>query len=255
MRGMTVRPRQNGRAARLLDLDPELADGLSDSDRTAATARLLAGVYELEPGPWTIREPATERGAYGLLVVDGLVALRTSIAERATLELVGPGDLLQPWVQLGAEIVVPAETGWRVIERSKLLLLDRAFAEAAADWPEITAALMYRLVLRNRRLCYQLAVNTSPRIEERLLYGLWALAARWGRVTEQGTVIKLRLTHEQLAELISAQRPSVSTALGKLREQGRIAYGRDEFILCGEMPGEVEALNKQVALSATTSAS
>jgi len=249
---MAIRASQIGRAVRVLDLDPELGAGLSESDCAEAAARLVAGVYELEPGPWTIREPATDRGAYGLLVVQGLLGLRTSIAERATLELVGPGDLLQPWVQLGAEIVVPAGTGWRVIERSRLLLLDRAFTEAAADWPEITAALMHRMVLRNRRLCYQLAVNTSPRIEERLLYSLWALAARWGRVTEQGTVINLGLTHEQLAELISAQRPSVSTALGKLREQGRVAYGRDRFVLCGEVPREVEALEKQVALSSSS---
>ena len=144
---------------------------------------------------------------------------------------------------------MPAETGWRIIERARFLLLDRAFSEAAAEWPEIAAALMHRTVLRSRRLCYKLAVNTSPRIEDRLLFSLWALAARWGRVTEQGTVINLRLTHEQLAALISAQRPSVSTALGKLREQGRIAYGRDRFVLCGEVPGEVEALKKQVALS------
>ena len=244
-----VRSSQNGRAARLLELDPDLGRGLCDADHATATQRLVAGIYDLAPGPWTIPGPATEPGAYGLLVVEGLVGLRTSIADRATLELVGPGDLLQPWVQLGAEVVVPAEAGWRVIEHSKLLLLDRAFAEAATDWPEIAAALMYRLVLRNRRLCYQLAVNTSPRIEERLVYALWALAARWGRVTEQGTVINLRLTHEQLAELIAAQRPSVSTALGKLREQGRIAYGRDGFVLCGEVPGEVEALKQQVALS------
>jgi len=249
MRVMTTRTSQIGRAVRVLDLDPDLGRGLGDADRARAAARLLAGVYEVEPGPWTIHEPATEGGAYGLLVVDGLVGLRTSIADRATLELVGPGDLLQPWVQLGAEIVVPAETGWRVIDRTKLLLLDRAFAEAAADWPEITAALMHRMVLRNRRLCYQLAVNTSPRIEERLLYTLWALAARWGRVTEEGTVINLGLTHEQLAELIAAQRPSVSTALGKLREQDRIAYGRDRFVLRGQIPGEVQALKRQVALS------
>ena len=246
---MALQASQVGRAVRLLDLDPDLGAGLSDSDRAVATGRLLAGVYELEPGPWAIRHPAADRGAYGLLVVEGLVGLRTSLAERATLELVGQGDLLRPWVQLGAEIVMPAETGWRVIEHSRFLLLDRAFAEAVADWPEVAAALMHRMVLRSRRLCYQLAVNTSPRIEERLLYSLWALAARWGRVTEEGTVINLRLTHGQLAELISAQRPSVSTALGKLREQGRLAYGRDRFVLCGQVPGEVEALNQQVALS------
>ena len=117
---MAARASQIGRAVRALDLDPDLGAGLSDSDRAVARAKLLAGVYELEAGPWAIREPTTDSGAYGLLVVAGLIGLRTRIGGRTTLELISPGDLLQPWVQLGAEIVVPAETGWHVLERSRL---------------------------------------------------------------------------------------------------------------------------------------
>lgn len=236
------------RPLRVLDVDPDLGSALPRSDFERARADLVARPYETEPGAWEIHRPARERGAFGLLVVSGLLGLRTSIGARATLELVGRGDLLQPWVQLGAESSVPPTAGWRVLEPSKLLLLDRRFAEAAAQWPELTAALMHRLVLRSRRLCYQLAVNTSPRVEERLLFALWALADRWGRVTEEGTVLHLHLTHQQLAELVAAQRPSVSGALSRLRDEGRLTYTRDCFVLLGQVPGEVETLKEQVAL-------
>jgi CRP-like cAMP-binding protein len=177
-----------------------------------------------------------------------VLALRTSIADRATLELVGPGDLLQPWVQLGAETSAPPMAGWQVLETARVVLLDYGFAFAAAQWPQIGSALMHRLVLRSRRLCYQLAVNTAPQIEQRLLYALWSLADRWGRVTEQGTLVELRLTHQQLAELVGAQRPSVSSALSHLREEQTIAYDRSGFTLYGAVPGEVAALKDQLAL-------
>jgi hypothetical protein len=51
---------------------------------------------------------------------------------------------------------------------------------------------------------------------------MWAFADRWGRVTPEGIVIRLRLTHATLAELAGASRPSVSTALGRLERTGRL---------------------------------
>jgi CRP/FNR family transcriptional regulator, cyclic AMP receptor protein len=236
------------KTARVLDLDPDLGNAITQADLPRARATLVAGSYELPAGRWEISEATKESGAYGLLVTSGVMALRTSIADRATLELVGPGDLLQPWVQLGAETSAPPTADWRVLERARVLLLDYAFGFAAAQWPQIGSALMHRLVLRSRRLCYQLAVNTAPQIEQRLLYSLWSLADRWGRVTEQGTWVELRLTHQQLAELVGAQRPSVPSALSHLREEQTIGYDRTGFILYGDIPGEVAALKGQLAL-------
>lgn len=236
------------KTARVLEIDPDLGRNMAAEELPHARSALVARSYELAPGSWEMARPAQEAGAYGLLVVGGLLTLRTSLAERATLEFVGTGDLLQPWVQLGPETSSPPTAGWQVLTRSQLLLLDRDFATTAAHWPEVAAALMYRLVLRSRRLCYQLAVNTAPRVEQRLLYSLWALADRWGRVTDDGTRLSISLTHQQLAETVAAQRPSVSAALSRLRDEGRIDYDRQGFTLFGEVPGEVTALRTQLAL-------
>ena len=150
------------KTARVLDLDPDLGNAITEADLPRARDALVARSYELPSGQWEISEATEENGAYGVLVTSGVLALRTSIADRATLELVGPGDLLQPWVQLGAETSAPPAAGWEVLEQARVLLLDYGFAFAAAQWPQIGSALMYRLVLRSRRLCYQLAVNTAP---------------------------------------------------------------------------------------------
>lgn len=232
----------------LLDEDPDLGVALPPAELERAARALVAPVYVAAPGPWEIGAPATERGALGLLVLDGLLGLRTALERRATLELVGAGDLLQPWMRYDADATIPPEAGWRIFEEARIALLDRVFAEAAGEWPEIASALTHRLVARSRRLSYQLAVNTSPRAEDRLLYTLWHLGDRWGRVTEQGVVLRLSLNHEQLAELVGAQRPSVTSALARLREDGRIDYSRGYFVLCGDAPGAVADLKRQVAL-------
>jgi hypothetical protein len=242
------RPSSGTRVVQLLDVDPDLAAGLADSGREQARAALGARVYRAARGDWDVRQPRADAGAFGLLVIDGILGLRTTLADRTTLELVGHGDLLRPWVRLDAEASMTPHADWEVLAPARIALLDRRFAEAAAPWPEITAALMHRLVLRARRLCYQLAANASPRADQRLLCMLWAIADRWGRVTEEGTVIEIPLTHQQLAELVCTKRPSVSTALAALRERRAISYTRDRFVLHGEVPHEVTALKSQVAL-------
>ena len=230
---------------RILDLDPDLGSRLG-ADLESARAQLVARPYRVEPGPWDIPQPRDPAGAYGLLIVEGVAALRTALAERATVELLGAGDVLQPWVQLGLETTAPPSARWEVLQPLTVALLDRDFARAAAPWPEFAGALMYRLVRRSRRLGYQLAVNTAPQVEQRLLYSLWALADRWGRVTEAGTMLELRLTHQLLAELVAAQRPTVSAALNRLRDSGLISYTRSTFLLCGHVPSEVESLRRQL---------
>jgi CRP/FNR family cyclic AMP-dependent transcriptional regulator len=75
------------------------------------------------------------------------------------------------------------------------------------------------------------------RVEDRLLATLWHLASIWGKVTPRGTLVPFRLTHEMLASIIGAHRPTTTIAVRSLTEQGRLA--RDEarhYILLGEPP-------------------
>lgn len=74
-------------------------------------------------------------------------------------------------------------------------------------------------------------------MDTRLLVLLWYLADRWGRVRPDGILVPLKLTHETLGRLIGARRPSVTTALHTLTEQGRISRSQERFwILHGDPP-------------------
>jgi hypothetical protein len=59
-----------------------------------------------------------------------------------------------------------------------------------------------------------------PRVEQRVLGLFWHLAERWGKVRPEGVVVELALTHELIGQLIGAQRPTISLALGALADDG-----------------------------------
>jgi CRP-like cAMP-binding protein len=63
-------------------------------------------------------------------------------------------------------------------------------------------------------------MRSLKHVEARLLVQFWQLAERWGRVDRDGIAVTLPLTHELLAKLVGAARPSVTTALGRLAEGG-----------------------------------
>jgi CRP/FNR family cyclic AMP-dependent transcriptional regulator len=79
---------------------------------------------------------------------------------------------------------------------------------------------------RPRWLSFHLAVCQIIGIEVRLLIVLWHFADRWGRVTPEGVMLPLPLSHGLLAGIVGSRRPTVSTALGSLRNRGRRCHGR-----------------------------
>ena len=233
----------------LLDADPELAALVPGPQREAARGRAVARVQRLEDGPWTF-QPLRHPAAFGMLVLEGLVGARVAIGSEAHIEVVGTSDLLRPWVHIGPGASVPSDVDWRVFSSTTVAMLDEHFALAVAPWPQIAAALMHRLVLRSRRLSFQLALAGINRTDERLLIALWHFADRWGHVTPEGVTLKLELTQGQLGEVIRVARPSVSSAINDLRRAGVIAYERSTctWTLHGDPPQQAATLKRRLAL-------
>ena len=109
-----------------------------------------------------------------------------------------------------------------LLSPSSFAVLDRRFAAELARWPEVTAALFDRLSERSLRLATTQAISQLTRVDRRLKALLWHLAERWGRVSGDGVVVPLALTHRILGQLVGARRPTVSTALGELAERGEL---------------------------------
>jgi DNA-binding transcriptional ArsR family regulator len=89
-----------------------------------------------------------------------------------------------------------------------------------ARWPALQLALLAHATARSSRQGVHQAICNHVRVDARVVGLLWHLAERWGRVTPAGIVLPLHLTHDAIAVMIGAQRPSVSTALASLAERG-----------------------------------
>lgn len=232
----------NGRVS-LVEEDPDLLRGFdpptSDQVRKAATAN----VVEFEAGPWRPgREPPTP--TYGVFVLGGVLSRGVEIRGRRSAELLGPGDILRPAASRDVESSVDFEVAWEMLEPTRLALLDHDFATAVAPWPELTAAIMDRLMRRTHALAFHLAVSHLKLVEARLLVILWYYADRWGRVTPGGVLLPVRMTHGLLARVVGARRPSVSTALGRLHDRGLLERTvNGHWLLLGPPPTELEELS------------
>jgi CRP/FNR family cyclic AMP-dependent transcriptional regulator len=80
---------------------------------------------------------------------------------------------------------------------------------------------------------------------------LWQLAYRFGRVTPDGILMQLPISHSQLADIVAAQRPSVSTAVVRLEDQGRLVrLERRTWLLRGSPPEMLTSLVRQSGLEA-----
>ena len=209
------------RAQPLLELDHELARVGPEDQRARAMAATKVRVRTLARGEWAaIGDYGACRSWMGLLVIAGFLTRQTTCAGETVCEIVGPGDLLRPWDHDGEYPVEGITTSWQVLGPTTIALLDDGFARQIAPWPALTVAILARIGRRARWLALRLLISQIPGVPIRVLYLLWHLAERWGEPAEGVLRIPVGLTHEQIAELIGAQRPSVSHAIGTLRSEG-----------------------------------
>lgn len=202
-------------AVRLADADPTLA-------ATDAAGQLVARTLWLEPGRWDPLGGARYDGWLGMLVLDGFIVREVEVEGLRCCELLGPGDVLRPWDEDEAGATIACRTAWRLLEHTRLALLDHDFGRRAARHPDVTAELMHRTLRRSRSQSVLLAVTQARRADVRLRALFWHLADRWGHVTPDGVVLPLRLTHTVIAQLTGLRRPSVSLSLAELERSGEI---------------------------------
>jgi CRP/FNR family transcriptional regulator, cyclic AMP receptor protein len=223
--------------------DPDLVAALSPAERQVAAQHLVAAELSLPRGPWAYDHSLGSSPAdLGFLVLEGLLVRETAIGRHSAAELLGKGDLLRPWDQrvLPGGPLATADT-WRVVQPTRVAVLDARFAALCARAPTIMSALLSRVLRRTRLLSLLLGLSAIPRLDARLLALLWHLADRWGHVGPDGTLVPLKLTHATVAQLVGAQRPSVTTALRHLEERGLLRRATEGgWLLLGEPPGDPE---------------
>ena len=228
---------------RVLEVDRELGLRIPPERILEARRRLVAPLRSFERG---IHEAPADggHGELGALILDGVMARDLALAGNVSTQLLGEGDLMQPWAPGPEEGLVHYRVFWHVLSPVRMAILDEAVARALVDWPQVTAVLLERAVRRTLRMeIHQALLQLSP-VETRLLVLLWHLAERWGRVTANGIVLPLELTHKVLGQLVGCRRASVTTAVKTVVSSGLVGRLPDgSWLLRGDPPDEMSHLS------------
>src|SRR3954454_9496405 len=83
---------------RLLEAQPDLAEGLSPEDEADARRHVAAVLEDVPAGAWDpVHGPGLDPAFIGLLLIDGTLSRDGELGGWRCSELLGPGHLLRPW--------------------------------------------------------------------------------------------------------------------------------------------------------------
>ena len=192
-----------------------------------ASPRLRGLVTTVSDGVWRPEDvPASRRTAIGVLILDGVVARDLSVAGVEATELLGEGDVVDPWSPT-PDAFLPSSAHWSVLLPGRVLIIDPTLMGEAERRPRLMAGLLAGASRRANRLALHQAIAQLPRVELRLLALFWHLAGRWGRVGPSGVIVPLPLSHARLGRLVGARRPTVTLALRELGDRGHVHRRED----------------------------
>lgn len=218
---------------RLLDADPELGARLEGDELDQARKYAMLPAVRLDEGRWNIQQLRDARGVrgevYGFVLTEGTITIDASFAGRRAARVLAPNELilLEGW----HNDTLPVQWGWTVLEPTTIAVLDERLEVIARHWPSLMTALVIRGADQTRHAVLQQAISQLPRVEDRLLALMWSLADSRGIVRADGIHVPLSLTHETLAQMIGARRPTVSLGLKALSEQGVLSADGDGWLV------------------------
>lgn len=226
------RTRAEAPGVSLADLLPDVLASLPEDERALAQRTLVVprlSARDADLG--RVLDPAPG-GAFGFLLVEGVVLKETTLATRSALELLNEGDILAPVLSEAWQYGSRAVSRYLAHGEVSLAVLGDRFRAASGRWPQLEADLLDRLARQTHRTSAHLAMLHAPRVEDRILLLFEDLAERCGRMTPDGVVIDITLTHDLIGRLAGAQRPTVTLALQTLAANGSLCrVGRDRWMI------------------------
>ncbi|MEP6833292.1 MAG: Crp/Fnr family transcriptional regulator [Gemmatimonas sp.] len=167
-------------------------------------------------------EPA--RAIFCVLHGQVTIARTTSDGAILTTAVMGAGEFFGPALSGATETEDMAKakgavTVWRAqIDEFRRLLLHH---------PDVSLEFVSILARRQRQMERRLEGFAFKRVEARLAETFRELSGGFAMRCEHGFGQHLRLSQQELADLVGASRPVVSTILNKLRDKGVLGYNRE----------------------------
>lgn len=206
---------------RLLSRLPQSA--LEDLEARSRSSRFKAGEVIYIP---------IDRAEAVLILVSGQVKLchMTPDGKESILAFIEPGELFGEMSLVGADSREELAIATCI---STIVLVPRdAFQTLMNDHAQLALGITQLLGFRRLRIERRLKSLLFRSSRDRLLQLLIELAQEHGNPTSQGVEIRLKLSHQDLANIIGSTRETVTTALGHLQAEGLVLLGRQRVTVC-----------------------
>ena len=166
-----------------------------------------------------------------LLLASGRVKICNITAEgkQAILAFVEPGELF-------GELAVLDESARdeyaEAVEKTTVILIPgEHFRDLMEKHAGLSVGVTKLIGFRRRRIERRLKYLLFRSNRERLVNLLLELAESYGRQTNDGLLLDIKLSHQDLASVIGSTRETVTVTLGELQTEGRLVLGRRKIVL------------------------
>jgi CRP-like cAMP-binding protein len=199
------------------------------------------------PRQFKARETIVEKGdaarqLYVLLRGRAKVATRGVDGSDTGLNVMGPGEVFG---EIGILDGQPRSATVSTLEECEMAVLEvEAFRDFLAAHPTVGVKLLAVLAGRVRDLTTRLEDRAFLEVPARLAKQLLWLAENHGERSGSGVQIEVRLSQQELGDLIGATRESVNKYLGEWARSGVLRQGRDRMEIF-----DVDALRRIAAAS------
>jgi len=166
-----------------------------------------------------------------LFLASGRIRICSTSEEgkRAILAYVDPGELFGELSLFGEG---RRDELAEAMDESRVVLLPRdEFLRALRGNADFALGVTKLIGLRRQRIERRLKSLLFRSVRQRLVDVLLELAERYGVSTPRGTLIQLRLSHQELASAIGSTRESVTIILGEIVGEGLIENRRNRIVV------------------------
>jgi len=200
--------------------------GLSAEDQRRVAALASLRVYQRGEALWEAGDPSD----YFTVIVSGRVKVvrRTESAD-VILEIFGAGE---PVGAIAVYNVMPYPAAAVALEPVTLLMLPRRdYFELMERNPDFTRSLMRELTKLVLALTRKLEDVRGQRVDVRIAQLFLSLAERMGESEGEGTVIHIRLTRQEIADLVGTTVESAIRVLSRWGRQGLVITRDEGFVI------------------------
>jgi CRP-like cAMP-binding protein len=190
----------------------------------------ITTLKQLQAKQTLFRKGDTAVALYGVMKGRLKASAAGADGKEVVFGLMDPGEVIGEIALLDSE---PRSATVVAMEKAELLCLDRRdFLPFLEKHPGVAIELATVLASRLRKLSEVMEDTLFLTLPSRLAKKILALANAYGRETEDGIVIQLKLPQQELGELVGTSRESINKQLRAWVEEGVVRVDRGYITVC-----------------------